>query len=82
MALRHGAIALVFIFGTAAYAQDYTSSEYCDPWCTQSYGRDCNYHTFRQCMATSRGTTSTCYRNPFLFMCRRHTEPVRPSRRR
>jgi Protein of unknown function (DUF3551) len=82
MTLRHGVIALALIFSSAAYAQNYTSSEYCDPWCTRNDGRDCNYHTFWQCLATIRGTASTCYRNPFLSLCRRQTEEIGPSRRR
>jgi len=50
MPVRHVAMTVFLMFGTAAYAQDYTTAEYCDPWCSQSYGRDCNYHKFQQCM--------------------------------
>ena len=82
MAMRYVAITVFLMFGTAAYAQDYTTAEYCDPWCSQSYGRDCNYHTFQQCMDTSRGTTNTCYSNPFLYLCQRHPTAERSSRRR
>jgi hypothetical protein len=81
MAMRYAATAVFLMFGAAAYAQDYTTAEYCDPWCTLSYGRDCNYHTFKQCMAASWGTTNSCYSNPFLYLCRRHNTAERASRR-
>jgi hypothetical protein len=82
MAARYTTIAAVLTFATTAFAQDYTTSEYCDPWCSLSYGRDCNYRTFQQCMDASRGTTSTCYANPFLYLCRRPSATNRSSRRR
>jgi hypothetical protein len=63
-------IPVALALGAAAHAQDYSSSEYCDPWCSHSAGRDCSYHTFQQCLAETSGKRS-CYSNPFLYQCSR-----------
>ena len=80
--MRLAAIAIALMLGTTAYAQNYSSSEYCDPWCSLSYARDCAYHTFQQCLDSSRGNTLSCYPNPFLSQCRRASAPDQKSRRR
>jgi hypothetical protein len=61
-----------------AIAQSYTSSEYCDPWCQLGAGGglDCSYHTFQQCLVTTRGEGGHCYENPFLSLCRRPIAPA------
>jgi hypothetical protein len=82
MIMRYVAIAVVLMLGGPAYSQDYTSSGYCTPWCSLSYGRDCSYHTFQQCLDASRGATNSCYSNPFLYQCRRPSVPNRSGRRR
>jgi hypothetical protein len=68
----------VLMLGGVAFAQDYTSSEYCDPWCVhgRSGGLDCSYHTFQQCLVTTRGFGSHCDQNPFLYLCRRPIAPA------
>jgi hypothetical protein len=63
-------IAVALAFAAEAHAQDYSSSEYCDPWCSRSGARDCTYHTFQQCLASTSGK-STCYPNPFIYQCSR-----------
>jgi len=70
------------MLGGAAFAQDYTSAGYCDPWCQGRGGGalDCSYRTFEQCLVTTRGMGTHCYENPFLYLCRRPIEPS-PSRR-
>jgi hypothetical protein len=72
----------VLMLGGVAFAQNYTSSEYCDPWCVRGRdnGLDCSYHTFQQCLVTTRGMGSHCDQNPFLYLCSR---PIAtgPSRR-
>ncbi len=70
------------MMGGVAFAQNYTSSEYCDPWCTQGWGGmlDCSYHNFQQCLVSTRGMGTHCTENPFLSLCRRPIEPS-PSRR-
>jgi hypothetical protein len=72
----------VLMLGGVAFAQDYTSSEYCDPWCVRGRGDglDCSYHTFQQCLATASGMGSHCTENPFLPLCRRPLA-ASPSRR-
>ncbi len=79
--MRLAATAIALMLGTTAYAQDYSSAEYCDPWCSLPYARDCNYHTFRQCLDSSRGTSLSCYENPFLNQCRRPSAADRTGRR-
>jgi hypothetical protein len=69
--MRLAATAIFLILGTSAYAVDYSSSEYCDPWCSLPYARDCAYRTFEQCLISIRGTSLGCYENPFLYQCRR-----------
>jgi hypothetical protein len=81
MTMRLAATAIFLILGTTAYAQDYSSSEYCDPWCSLSYARDCTYHTFEQCLVSIRGTSLGCYENPFLYQCRRPSAADRTVRR-
>ena len=77
---------VVLMLGGVAYSQDYTSSQYCDPWCTQGSpedgGLECSYHTFEQCLAAASGTGNHCYQNPFLYQCRRPTAGDRPRTRR
>jgi Protein of unknown function (DUF3551) len=72
----------MLILGDMALAQDYTSSEYCDPWCVRNAvvgGLNCSYHTFQQCLAAAYGT-GHCYENPFLYQCRR-SSPANSSAR-
>jgi hypothetical protein len=81
MRYAFAAIAILLSAGTAA-AQDYTSSQYCDPWCTlgrRSGATDCSYYTFEQCRAAASGTGATCVTNPFLSYCTRGAQ--RPERR-
>ncbi len=76
------AFAVLLCAGTAS-AQDYTSSQYCDPWCTQGWrsgALDCSYYTFEQCLAAASGTGAHCVTNPFLSQCQRGAK--RPARRR
>ena len=81
--MRYALIAFAVLMSTvAASAQDYTSSQYCDPWCLlgpRSGALDCSYRTLGQCLATRSGTGGTCETNPFLSQCRR--APERPVRR-
>jgi hypothetical protein len=81
MTMRLAATAIFLFLGAAAYAQDYSSSEYCDPWCSLSYARDCTYRTFEQCLVSIRGTSLSCYQNPFLYQCRRQSAANRTARR-
>jgi hypothetical protein len=68
--------------GGAVLAQDYTSSEYCDPVCLTSRHQtyDCSYHNYAQCEATRSGLGGICVDNPFLGMCTRGV-PHTPARR-
>jgi len=82
-AMRHVLTGIVLLMlGGAAFAQNYTSYQYCDPWCVQgrALGLDCGYRTFQQCLVTTRGMGGHCEENPFLSLCRK---PVArsPSRR-
>jgi hypothetical protein len=63
----------VLMLGGTAYAQDYTSSEYCDPVCIEhGSGRtDCSYHTYAQCEASRSGVGGACVDNPLLSLCRK-----------
>ncbi len=64
----------VLMLGGVAFAQSYTSSEYCDPWCMEGrggMGLDCSYHNFQQCLVSTRGLGTHCIENPFLSQCRR-----------
>jgi hypothetical protein len=86
--MRHALIGLALLaLGGAAHAQDYSSSEYCDPICLQhslSSPPDCSYHTYAQCEASRSGTGGMCVTNPFLSMCSRRTvgqQPVHRSKR-
>ena len=65
------------MLGGAAFAQDYTSSEYCDPWCEQGRGGglDCSYHNFQQCLVSTRGMGTHCSENPFLYLWAPRTIP-------
>jgi hypothetical protein len=70
--MRLAFMTVAVVLAGAAHAQDYSSSEYCDPWCTQPYARDCAYHTIQQCLASSRGASlGSCYPNPFIGECSR-----------
>ena len=75
-----GVVALML--GGVAFAQDYTSSEYCDPWCEGVSGVDCSYHNLQQCLTSARGSSIHCYENPFLNRCRRPAETDRSLHRR
>jgi hypothetical protein len=68
--------------GETASAQDYSSSQYCTPWCLtfRSGGQDCSYNTFEQCRRSSEGVGGYCDRNPFLSQCTRGQD--RPAARR
>jgi Protein of unknown function (DUF3551) len=81
--MRHVLIGVfILILGGMASAQDYTSSEYCDPWCAsvRGGGLDCSYQTLQQCLATAAGK-GYCYNdNPFLYQCRR-SSPAHSSAR-
>ena len=84
--MRHVLIGVfILILGGMALAQDFTSSQYCDPWCERDSpdgsGLDCSYHTFQQCLAAA-SATSHCYENPFLYQCRRTSPANSPARRR
>ena len=80
MPMRLAFVAFAILFAAGVHAQDYSSSEYCDPWCSHSYARDCAYHSFEQCLAAANGTTLTCYPNPFLGQCSRPGARDRPIR--
>jgi Protein of unknown function (DUF3551) len=82
--MRRILIGLVLItLGGVAFAQDYTSSDYCDPWCQGGRGPlDCSYHSFQQCLVSTRGLGTHCYENPFLYLCRRPAAPDRPPHRK
>jgi hypothetical protein len=69
---------VLLVTGEAASAQDYSSSQYCTPWCLtfRSGGQDCSYNTFEQCRRSSEGVGGLCERNPFLYQCSRR-QPVR-----
>jgi hypothetical protein len=72
----------ILLSAGAASAQDYSTSQYCDPWCTlgiRSGAMDCSYYTFEQCRAAASGTGAQCVTNPFLSYCTRGRE--RPARR-
>jgi hypothetical protein len=69
--MRFLLIAVTLALAAEAHAQNYSSSGYCDPWCSQSDGRDCTYHTFQQCSASISGNRSACYHNPFIYQCSR-----------
>ena len=86
--MRHALIGFaLLVLGGAVHAQDYSSSEYCDPICLQhslSSPPDCSYHTWAQCEASRRGTGGSCVTNPFLSLCSRGSaarEPVQKSKR-
>jgi hypothetical protein len=81
--MRLALVTFSLLLAAAAHAQNYSSSEYCDPWCSHSYARDCSYHTFQQCLAAASGTTLGCYENPFLYQCSRSSgqdRAIRPRR--
>jgi hypothetical protein len=84
--MRHVLIGVfILMLGGMALAQDYTSSQYCDPWCertsSEASALDCSYHTFQQCLAAA-SATGYCYENPFLYQCRRTSPANSPARRR
>ena len=48
----------LLLSGEVASAQDYTTSQYCSPWCHEgprSGGLDCSYNNFEQCRASQFG---------------------------
>lgn len=68
--------------GGAAYAQDYSSGEYCNPVCLQhgfASAPECSYHNYAQCEATRSGLGGICVDNPFLSMCSRKTVGQQPA---
>lgn len=73
--MRHALAGLAFLLlGGALHAQNYSSSEYCNPVCLQhsfSSPPDCSYHNYAQCEATRRGLGGSCIGNPFLSLCSR-----------
>jgi hypothetical protein len=73
----------ILMLGGMALAQDFTSSEYCDPWCERNKGggMDCSYHTLQQCLAAASGR-GRCLENPFLYQCRRASPANSSARRR
>jgi hypothetical protein len=75
-------IALLLSGGTAM-AQDYTTSQYCSPWCSEgrkSGGLDCAYSNFEQCQATESALGGRCIQNPFLSQCTRPAPRQRRNR--
>jgi hypothetical protein len=72
-AMRYGLITIAAaLLVSAAHAQDYTSSGYCDPICLEHRGaQDCSFHTLAQCEATRSGLGGVCVANPFLGECAR-----------
>jgi hypothetical protein len=81
--MRYALIGFALVLlGGAVHAQDYSSSEYCDPVCLQhgwSSPPDCSYHNYAQCWASASGTGSTCVENPFLSMCSRGKVAQQPA---
>jgi hypothetical protein len=78
-------LALLLLAGMAS-AQDFTSSEYCDPVCVLGAGRDngfydCSYHSYAQCNASRSGVGGTCVDNPLLGMCKRAPAGASPRHR-
>jgi hypothetical protein len=73
----------ILMLGGAAYAQDRTSSEYCDPICLEFRDgtQDCTYHNYSQCEATRPGVGGECVPNPFLAQCARASVPRKARRR-
>jgi Protein of unknown function (DUF3551) len=69
--MRLAFMTLALALAGAAHAQDYSSSEYCDPWCSLPLAQDCAYHAFQQCLASSGGAKFSCYPNPFIGQCSR-----------
>jgi len=72
----------LLLLGGAVHAQDYSSSEYCDPVCLQhsmSSPPDCSYHNYAQCEASRRGLGGSCVTNPFLSLCTRGTAAQHPA---
>jgi hypothetical protein len=75
----------LLLLGGAVHAQDYSTSEYCDPWCLQrtwSSPADCSYHNYSQCEVTRRGIGGDCVQNPFLSLCSRGTAMQPPVHKR
>jgi hypothetical protein len=75
---------MLALCASTALAQDYTSSQYCNPWCTlgrRSGALDCSYQTYDQCLVSTRGTGGTCQENPFLSSCTRNVSPAERRRR-
>jgi hypothetical protein len=74
------------LLGGAVHAQDYSTAEYCDPWCLQyrNSAPDCTYRTYAQCEVSSRGAGGNCVSNPFIGLCSRGKatqQPVHKSKR-
>jgi len=74
----------ILMLGGAAYAQDRTSSEYCDPVCLEHRdgSQDCSYHNYSQCQATRIGVGGDCVPNPFLSQCARASVSPRARHRK
>ena len=75
--------AALLLSSEVAVAQDYSSSQYCSPWCLQfrSGGQDCSYNNFEQCRVSSSGVGGICVQNPFLSQCTRPQSRQRRPRR-
>ena len=87
--MRHALAGFVLLLlSGAVHAQDFTSGEYCNPFCLRhgfASPPDCSFHNFAQCEATRRGVGGSCIENPFLSMCTRGQaarQPVNRGRRR
>jgi hypothetical protein len=67
------AVAMLLLPGAAAWAQDFSSSGYCDPICLQLRDgtRDCSFHNYAQCEATRSGIGGICVQNPLVVYCTR-----------
>jgi hypothetical protein len=72
--MRHALLGLaILMLGGTAYAQSFSSSEYCDPVCLEhrDQSRDCSYHSYSQCEASRSGVGGSCVDNPLLSQCTR-----------
>ena len=84
--MRHALIGFALPqLGRAIQAQNYSSSEYCDPVCLQhgpGSPPDCSYHNYAQCEISRRGAGGDCVQNPFLSLCSRGAAVQQPLHKR
>jgi Protein of unknown function (DUF3551) len=83
--MRHALVGFtILMLGGAAYSQDRTSSEYCDPICLEFRDgtQDCTYHNYSQCEASRSGVSGECVTNPFLGQCARAWVPLKARHRK